>query len=124
VNKIIQSLRNAIVGKLIIGTATMPAFAAGSVSIDIPINVNKLLLKSIDVQASRNIQFKVEFVESPTDTMVRYDSGKVGYRLLDVLDYAYIDKINQTQLHMRITNYDTSGSLTAFTIEVRGLELN
>ncbi|MNW21737.1 hypothetical protein D3C71_2228170 [compost metagenome] len=55
---------------------------------------------------------------------VRYDSGKVEHRLLDVLDYAYIDKINQTQLHMRITNYDTSGSLTAFTIEVRGLELN
>lgn len=123
-NKILQTLREGMTQKLIVGTGATGAVNGGqTIPVDIPIEYNKILIKSIEVKCSKNIRFSVAFFENRTDTDPRYDSGLVQHRLIDVLDYAYVDKLDQTKLYMSITNLEDSGINATFNIEVRGLQL-
>ncbi|MNP04498.1 hypothetical protein D3C76_964130 [compost metagenome] len=113
-----------MVQQLTVANATTGTVTGGqTLAVEVPLEFNKILLKSVEVKCSKNIRFSVAFYEDPTEQDPRYDSGPVSHRLLDVLDYAYIDKLGQTDLHMRITNLEDPGVDATFTIEIRGLQL-
>lgn len=121
-NKIVQLLRDGTMQRLIIkqgASAEIPA--GGSFDLDLPIDLNKILLKSIEVTCSKNTEFRVEFFEEPTRTNSRYSSDIVKQEAYDVLDLPYVDKQETETMYFRIHN--TSQYAASFTVEVRGLEL-
>jgi hypothetical protein len=121
-NKIIQLLRDGTQGKLNIGNATTSSVDGGSsVAIEVPIHTNKLLLKSIEVTANKNIDFRVEFFEESTHQNSRYNSGNVAQEVYDVLDLPYVDQEERQMMYFLIHNL--SDVEATFTIEVRGIEL-
>lgn len=122
-NKIIQLLREGMVQKL--HTATKTTEAIGSKQdalIIVPIAVNQLLLKSIEVTCSKQSSFIVEFFEDSACTNSRYNSGEVSTENYDVLDLPYVDQEQQKQMYFVIHN--TSDFDATYTIEVRGIQLN
>jgi len=123
-NKILQTLREGMTQKLIVGTSTTGAINGGqTLAVDVPIEYSKILIKSIQVKCSKNIRFTVSFVEDRNDIEAQYHSGTAQHRLLDVLDYAYIDKRGQNLLYLNISNLEDAGVNATFSVEIRGLQL-
>lgn len=121
-NKIIQLLREGLQSRLIVGNAVTGVVLAGtSVDINVPIEVDQILLKSIEVTANKNVEFRVEFFEESTHTNSRYNSGNVTLENYDVLDLPYRDKESQQVMYFRVHNTDTVDA--EYTIEVRGIQL-
>lgn len=121
-NKIIQLLRDGMMQKLIIARGDSPVIPAGAtVDFDIDIQVNKLLLKSIEIRSDKNQDFRVEFFEDINRNNSRYNSGKVTLECYDVLDLPFWDERNVHKMYLRITNLGVSES--TYHAEVRGLEL-
>lgn len=121
-NKIIQALREGMIQKLIIGNASIEDVdSKTSVYVPVHIKTNKLLLKSIEVTANKNIPFYVEFFEEKDMKNSRYNSGIVTLENYDVLDLPFIDKDETETMHVRIHN--NGDSAASFTIEVRGVSL-
>lgn len=121
-NKIIEILRSGFQGKLTIGNATTNSVAAkGSLDCVVPIKTDKLLLKSVEVTANKNIEFRVEFFENTARENSRYNSGNVTQEAYDVLDLPYVDLESQGSMYFTIHNLSDVDA--SFTIEVRGIEL-
>lgn len=119
-NKIVQMLREGMKQKLIIGSGAVETVAPGaSVYVAVPITVDSLLLKSIEVTCSKNTSFISEFFESAEMNNSRYNSGKVTGENYDVLDLPFVDKDETQTMHFMIHN--TSEFESSYTIEVRGI---
>lgn len=108
--------------KLITGkgqTEVIPA--GGSATVLLPIQTNKVLVKSIECVANKQTTFFVEFFEDSTLTNSRYNSGEVSSRCYDNLDLPFVDGEEKQQMYVVIHN--TSSFETSYRVEVRGTEM-
>lgn len=121
-NKIIQALRQGMVQKLHTATVSVPTInAKDDLLVIVPIGLNQLLIKSIEVTCSKQSTFVVEFFEDSLQSNSRYHSGQVTGENYDVLDLPYVDQEEQGQMYFVLHN--TSDFDASYTIEVRGIQL-
>lgn len=121
-NKIIKALRDGTVSKMVEGIATSDeVMPKTSMLLEVPIETNRFLFKSVEVIPNKSIPFRVEFFESKSAILARYNSGIVTARCYDVLDLPYEDKDAKGMVYFVIHN--TSDYAATFTAIARGLLL-
>lgn len=121
-NHILEALREGMKNKLIIGKGQTEVVPAGSEQVwFVPLETNKLLVKSIEVVANKQATFYVEFFENSKLEDSRYNSGEVSGRCYDNLDLPFVNGEDTKQMYVVIHN--TSTFDTSYRIEVRGTEM-
>lgn len=118
-NKVIKALRDGMVASVVSGSTTTGLVPAGSdILVAVPMGANKFMLTSLDVKASKDIDFFTEVFEDSTKQKSYYHSGITTGRNYDLLDMIYIDGESSEQCYVNITNgseYDSE-----FEISIRG----
>lgn len=121
-NRIIDAIREGSKAKLVIaGFDTGEVPGKSSIVCPVDLQEKKVLLKSIEVEASTNTSFRVEFFEEEALLNSRYNSGEVSHENYDVLDLPFINKEDKTMMYVVV--YNTSDSTSRYHIEVRGTAL-
>lgn len=121
-NKIVEATRIGNITKLIQARAPVTGIAGGDTgSAFADLEINKMLVKSIEVNCNKNIRFSVLIYEEGTTPW--YVSGVVDGRLLDVLDFPYVAPVGTTSMKVMIQNIEDPSVIADFSIEVRGFEL-
>lgn len=121
-NKTVKMLREGLVYKLHVSLSEPILVPAGETRYHfVPLPFSKMNIQSIEVTCNKQTRFMVELFEDDTLSDSQYNSGEVTNRLLDVLNYSYIDKMGTDKLHMTIRNVDAVDA--TYTVEVRGFQL-
>ncbi len=121
-NKMIRIMREGLTDKLVIGNATANAVAPGEVRyLPIHIDNNKFNLQSVLANSSSNLKFEVAIFESHVRLKSIYYSKEAEQRLIDVLNFPYVDQDSTNQVHLTVKNL---GAVPAdIDVELRGIKL-